>query len=801
MNTLLHQLAAHRGFVVYRASDKHPVDPAGFNSDAQDSRTWMLPADAQAVADSFGGGHGVGLVLYRGSGLFCVDIDHCILSGARSEHAQGVLARFPGAFVEVSLSGAGLHVFGLYTGEAPAHSCKNAYWSTELYTEARYIALTGTEATGALIDCTDALRTFAAEYFPPTDRGHTGEWNDGPAPGWDFIRDDAQLIQWALKHTTAAQTFGSKATFAALYLADADALAALWPHESNGYDASSADLALADYLAYLTGNDHERVLRLMQGSGLARPKYERDDYIRGTVARACSKPREWPRLTRSAPPPAPEQPAPDAYTTLCDKTDKGNANLLVRLVGGDLRYVAETRHWLRWDGSRWHSDPHETFVTTQAVEVARWYRDEAKRMEAAGTGDSLLAAEELAKWAAKSRNKAAIDNMIALARRTIGVPLSVNDLDRNPWLLGVDNGVVNLRTGELRETEAREEFVTKRSVHAYDPAAAAPRWEQLVAEITGEPIPPDRDADGHVVPDTVGRFNPRPDLARYLQKALGYSITGSTGEQKFFVAIGDGSNGKGVLFDTVKAVLGPYAVVLPAEALMASKHDGDAERPTSLAASLAGSRLVVASESKEGQRLNTSMIKSHTGDKEMTARKMRQDAFTFTITHKLWLLTNVRPALDHIDAATKGRLHFIPFDRRWNRPGEVDRNPELPDGEKGLMEHLLQVETAGILAWLVRGAVLYAAEGLVPPAAVASLTRDYMREQDTLGRWLEGMQRVPPKQGTGATELLQAYGSWCASESVAMSHNTATGFGRALAGRGVETGRSSTGVMWGLRRK
>ena len=806
-NPILQALAGHRGFCVYalrpRAdgrTDKVPVDPyTGAASNAQDPATWLDPDTAQLWADALGDGHGVGLVIYAGSRLWFLDLDHCIdEAGVVSDVAQSIVARFPGCAYEVSQSGRGIHLFGVYTGDPPAHANKNAYHHLELYTAGRFAALTGRDARGWIgTDATEALRAVAGEYFPPADRAHTGDWTDGPAPGWAFLTDDAELIQWALTHTTAQQTFGSKATFAQLYTADADALSKLWPRDG-GYDASSADLALADYLGYLTGNDCERTLRLMRGSALARDKYERDDYIRGTVARGCSKPRRWPTLPPA--PPLPPGAAADPYVTLVDRTDKGNANLLIRLAGGDLRYVAETRQWLRWDGRRWTVDTHEVFVTTQAVDVARWYVEEARRLEATGAGDDALAAEDAFKWAKKSRNKASIDNMIALARKSENVPVSVNDLDRNPWLLGVENGVVDLRTGTLRETEAREEFVTKRSPIRYVPDAPAPRWEQLIAEITGEPVPPDRDAQGNVLPDTVGQFTPRPDLAHYFHKALGYSVTGSTSEQKFFVAIGDGSNGKGVVFDTIKALLGPYAVVLPAEALMTSRHDGDAERPTSLAASLAGARFVVSSESKEGQKLNATLIKSHTGDKEMTARRMRENAFTFAITHKLWLCTNVRPALDQIDPATKGRLHFLPFDRRWNRPGEVDRNPALPDGDKGLMAHLLEVESAGILAWLVRGAALYAAEGIAPPPAVTALTRDYMREQDTLGRWLEGMQRVPPKQGTGATELLQAYGSWCASESCAMSHNTVIAFGRALGSRGYESLRVTAGMVWGLKR-
>jgi putative DNA primase/helicase len=302
-----------------------------------------------------------------------------------------------------------------------------------------------------------------------------------------------------------------------------------------------------------------------------------------------------------------------------------------------------------------------------------------------------------------------------------------------------------------------------------------------------------------VIPGTVGRFTPRPALARYLQKALGYGITGSTEEHKFFLAIGEGSNGKGVVFDTVKAMLGPYSVVLPAEALMVSKHDTDAERPTSLAATLAGARLVVASESKEGQKLNVAMIKAHTGDREMQARKMRQDSFTFTITHKLWLLTNVRPTLDHIDPATKGRLHFTPFDRRWNRPGEVDRNPALPDGDKTLMAHLLTTEAEGILAWLIRGAVMYAGEGLTPPDEVTALTREYVMEQDHFGRWLATLQRCAPKLGTLAAELFRLFNGWCGGESVATNPNNANAFGRALRSRGVEYAEVEQGRKWGIR--
>ncbi len=486
----------------------------------------------------------------------------------------------------------------------------------------------------------------------------------------------------------------------------------------------------------------------------------------------------------------------EMYAGLVDRTDQGNANLLVHLASGDLRYVAETKQWMRWDGRRWHIDQHEVFVTTFALEVAKTYLQHAKQMESSPGGREE--AEACLKWATKCRNKNAIDAMVTQARKKPGVPISVNELDRNPWLLGVDNGVVDLRTGELREKESREDFVTKRSRIRYNPDATAPRWQTFISEITGSPVAAERGPDREVIPESVGRFAPRPALARYMQKALGYSITGSTREQKFFIAIGDGSNGKGVVFDTVKEILGPYAVTLPSDAFLVTSRGVDAERPTALAASLAGARFVVSSETKTGQKLDIGTIKNHTGDKEMTARRMRENPITFAITHKSWLQTNVRPGIDHIDPATRGRLHLVPFDRRWNRPGEPEHNPTLPDGDKGLAAQLGQ-EAEGILAWLVRGAVLYQGEGLTPPHEVVAMTREYIMEQDSFGRWLANLQRCAPKLGTLAAELLRQYDAWCRTEGLPAGLLNATAFATALRKQDVESVRVTEGMRYGLQ--
>jgi len=813
--TFFDALAERRAFILSRIvpkengkADKVPSHyETGRPADSQDRALWMKPAIAQAwLAHHRDPALRLGLMI--ADGLVCIDIDNCAVRDAQGKHigwsdtALSICNRFPLCAREVSQSGTGLHLF-FHVKATPAHGKKNTALGIEGYTEKRHIMLSGNPVTGdVLADYTDEWARFVADYLPPMAAAKSDtEWTERPVWHVPGTADDGELIKRALRSMSGKSFTGNGASFRDLWEADADALGQHFPSQSDTYDASSADLSLANRLIWWTGGDCERTEALMRDSALADGrdwKWDREDYLRGTILNALEMiGKNPPQGISTVPAGTPSVTAADvdAYTLHVDRTDQGNANLLIQQASGNLRYVAETKQWLRWDGKRWQLDEHEVFVTTFALGVARHYIEEARRLKDESRID--LAETALA-WGLKCRNKSSLDNMISLARKTSGVPISIVELDRKPYLLGVENGVVDLRTGELREHEAREDFVTKRSPVRYNPAAAAPRWEALIAQATGYPIPAERDATGTIIPGTVGRFTPRPELAHYMHKALGYSITGETREQKFFFGIGEGSNGKGLIFDNTKAVLGPYAVALPSDALMASKNGSDAERPTALAARLAGARFVVASESKEGQKLDVALVKAHTGDSEMTARRMRENPFTFAITHKIWLLTNVRPAIDHLDAAMKGRLHLVPFDRRWNRPGEFERDPALPDGDKGLMAELT-AEAEGVLAWLVRGAVLYEREGLKPPAEVIEKTREYVMEQDYLGRWLATLQRCAPKLGTAAAELFSKFQHWCSSEGIAGELGNMTAFGRALRGRNIESVRVSQGMMWGLR--
>jgi len=475
--------------------------------------------------------------------------------------------------------------------------------------------------------------------------------------------------------------------------------------------------------------------------------------------------------------------------TRVDRTDAGNMAVLDRHAQGNLRYVPELKRWYGWDGQRWVADPTgPASAQGFAFQVGEYYYAEAAKVREQLANESLdggerrrieRVAQSIEAWAAQCRNKSRIDNMLGLAKCDGRFMLPFEALDRDPWLFGVENGVVDLRTGQLRAV-GRDDFVTLRSPVAFDPGAKAPRWCQFIDEVTSHP-----------------NTGERPALAAYLQRALGYSLTGSTAEHKMFMAIGAGSNGKNVLLDMLQWLLPGYCETIAPEALMSSKHDSDAERPTPSMRKLAGTRMAISSESKDGQKLDVALVKRHTGGGYITARGLHENAFRFEITHKLWLMTNHKPALDNIDDAVRGRLHMIPFDMRWNRPGHPERNPALPDGDKQLPA-LLREDAQGVLAWLVEGALAYHREGLEPPEEVARMTRSYFAEQDPLTRWLQNYAKCPPDQGTGAQDLYTAFRDWCSTESA--SAGTSTAFGLRLGDLGIESRKTKTVRVYGLRR-
>lgn len=395
-------------------------------------------------------------------------------------------------------------------------------------------------------------------------------------------------------------------------------------------------------------------------------------------------------------------------------TDTGNAERLVSLHGDRVRYVHDARRWHVWNGASWAPDR----------------RGEAAKLARETATQTMLAAIEmpegkerdgLIRWGFQSENAARIKSTLEVAQSHSAVAALVEDFDNDPWSLNVQNGIVDLRTGALRAHDPD-------AMHSKIAGAAltddeCPRWKQFLAE---------------VLPDDAVRH--------YFQKLAGYSLAGDIGENVLPFAYGDGANGKSVAFAVLRHVFGDYATEAPADLLMARRDDGD--HPTVIY-SMRGFRLVTTQEVEAGKRMASGLMKRLTGEPTLKARRMRQDFEEFANVTTLWLAANDKPEVNGLDEAVWRRIRLLPF--TVTIP-ESQRDPALPAK--------LKAEANGILGWLVKGMMLYHAEGLTPPAAVKAATAEYRDESNPLREWADSECELAPDAITPAADLRKAYERW-----------------------------------------
>ncbi|MDG3089112.1 DUF5906 domain-containing protein [Vibrio hannami] len=292
-------LAAFPQFI--NCKGKVPVDTTTGESINPHDRANHLTA-VQAIERAQLTGCGVGFVITEDDPVGCLDLDGCLINGfTLSTLSQHLVGQMQGAAVERSQSGTGLHLWFSYQGTAPEHAKKNTAEHIELYTESRFIVLTGDMMPipgSASNDCTNGLYSVIHGYFQPKQHAQAVEWTDAPAEGYTPIAGDDELIAKAkASGNLARQAFSNKATFAQLYEADTDALAAIFPSQNDhsSYDGSSADLALANHAIWWTAGDCERAKCLMMGSGLQRDKWEqRPEYLEETILNALAAAQQRP---------------------------------------------------------------------------------------------------------------------------------------------------------------------------------------------------------------------------------------------------------------------------------------------------------------------------------------------------------------------------------------------------------------------------------------------------------------------------------------------------------------------------
>ena len=429
-----------------------------------------------------------------------------------------------------------------------------------------------------------------------------------------------------------------------------------------------------------------------------------------------------------------------------NNTDLGNARRLVAHQGQDLRYCYPWGSWLVWDGKRWKVDDSGEIERRAKLTVADIYGEASKATDAD-------ARKALAKWAAASESENRIRAMIALAKSE--VPVQPEALDTDPFLLNAKNGTVDLRTGGMREHQ-REDLITKLAPAEYDPDATSPTFEAFLERVL-----------------------PNEEVRRFVQRAAGYSATGDTSERCMFIHHGPGGNGKSTYQEAMASALGEYAMRTPTETLLAKRAGGV---PNDVAR-LKGARLVTASETEEGRRLDESLIKDLTGQDTISARFMRAEWFDFLPTHKLHLSTNHKPEIRGTDPAIWSRIRLVP----WGiviPPEERDRQ----------LAGKLRAELPGVLAYVVRGAVEWAKGGLEAPDEVRRATAAYRSDQDVLGVFVDERCAVAQDAETYASALYGAYKDWCEISGERAENQRR--FGMRLTERGFERAKVGGLYKW-----
>lgn len=393
-------------------------------------------------------------------------------------------------------------------------------------------------------------------------------------------------------------------------------------------------------------------------------------------------------------------------------SDLGNSERFVADHGEDVRYCYRWSSWLVWSGSRWETDDSGMVQRLAKETVRKIYRE-------ASEAEDEDRRKVLAKHAARSESADKIRAMLELAKSE--VPVSPDELDTAAWLLNVENGTVDLRTGGLRE-HRREDLITKLAPVEYDPAAAAPTWAA-----------------------TLERSLPSEALRAFFKKLCGYAISGDVSEHILAVLYGTGANGKSTILNALLSAAGDYGMQAAPDLLVAKKGS----HPTEVA-DLFGMRLVASIEVEDGRRLAESLVKQLTGGDRVRARRMRQDFWQFDPTHKVFMAVNHKPEVRGTDNAIWRRLRLIPFTETIP-PAEQDK--KLPQK--------LEAELPGILAWAVEGCLEWQREGLQAPPEVRKATGAYRSEMDVIGAFLRDECEIGRDYRAPFKAVYDRYEEWC----------------------------------------
>lgn len=701
---------------------KKPVNPkTGGLAQSNNPDTW---SDFETAVRESAKYSGIGF-MFSNSPFFGVDLDDMPndIQDYQNGGADNIISEFVNtlqSYTEFSQSKTGVHIICKGTLPEGRRKAKNDSGGFEMYENGRFFVVTGNYCSeyGYINDCTESVKPLHSKYL-----GKAAE----PKPNKN-ITVNLNSVDDIVRAACSAKN-GS--LFKALYSGDFSAYSS----------QSEADMAFCNMLAFWCGCDAEKMDAIFRQSGLMRDKWDRKQsgttYGVITLQKAitgCSQtynPKKQNDYSISIGNGKVIQTVDEEKMRAYTFDDMGNAERFVDLFGENVRYCYTEKKWYFYNSMRWSVD-NLGVILRMADKCVEAMKAEAKlylQADEESGGDMAKAFEKHMKSSRSNKSKKAMLNEIEHH-----LPILPIQMDRYKMALNTPSGIINLKNGDVKAHNPEYYFTKITSVDCAE-AADCPRWLAFLDDI----------------------FAGDKDLIRYIQKAVGYSLTGSTAEQCAFFLYGTGRNGKSTFIDVIRDVFGDYAANIQPETIMVKSSQSNAIN--SDIARLKGARLVTSVEPNEGVRLNEGLLKQLTGDDTVTARKLYSEEFEFKPEFKLWMATNHKPIIRGTDTGIWRRIHMIPFDVQIPED-KVDKN----------LTHKLKAEMTGIFKWCIDGCLMWQREGLQMPAAVLKSVREYRREMDVISAFIENKCTL---EGTVQTSMLYAaYVSWADSNNEYCMSNT-----------------------------
>jgi putative DNA primase/helicase len=653
---------------------------------------------------------GIGFVSTRDDPYVFIDLDHVVDdSGIIEPWAQDLVAEMD-TYAERSQSGKGIHIIA--RGKKPGPRCRAPKVNSkfEMYEHGRFLVCTGNvlpNSPTTVNASQQAIDKIYSQIFGDKPANPTPK--APPRNNHTINISDTELLEKAKSASN-----GDK--FTRLWNGDTS--------DSSG-DHSSADLALCCQLSFWTDNDPARIDSLFRASGLMRPKWDQyrgtQTYGQMTIAKAiagCNETYSSPKQSVAATPviastnglsaaAASTIPKPVVYSDLY------NAELFFATYGQDVHFCEDDDRWYHWTGEIWKRDEIGTLKQMMLGVIRSLYdilptlgRDEAGAM---------------LRHIKCSESSKSIAGALELVKLLDGITIRADILDSNPWLLTASNGTIDLQTGKLQPFN-RDDYITIKLAPMYDPNAKCPRFKQYLDEV----LPGD------------------PDTQTFLQRLAGYLVTGKSNLRNCFMLYGKSGTGKSIFVETLASILGEHASPILKSALVQNPHGGSNDR-TAVAA-LWQKRMVTVSEFGSGEHLDEDLLKSLTGSDTLAVRHLYGRQFAAKPRFKMLFATNFIPKFKSVGSDMRDRLRMIPFNQTFYHSYE-NKSP-VRDDELGAK---LQLEASGILAWIIRGCLIYQKNGIPESATIKTCTDTCFEEQDPLNEFLEACCALD----TNSTTLLQ----------------------------------------------